>query len=235
MAGCRARGCPPYLLEMRRERIEFGAVLDKGKGDAKVWLIVIPVVVLVAAAVIWGGVTVSRAGTYQADLVRATDRIAELQRSLDERDKLLVQARSDEGLLESAGQATGMFLGAAKDATESGIAIANPDQRAVRVYLYGLVAPPSGREYVVAARDAGGALRALGPILPSELGTGFLLARELPAGTSSIELLLREAGSQSLDGATPRVAARYPKTAEERGILMQAEAAPAAQARRGRR
>lgn len=221
---------------MRQERIEFGAVLDKGKGDAKVWLIVIPVVILVAAAVIWGGVTVSRAGTYQADLARANDRIAELQKSIDERDKLLVQARADEGLLKSAGQATGMFFAAAKDATESGIAIANPDQHAVRVYLYGLVTPPSGREYVLAARGAGGARKALSAVLPTELGTGFVLARELPEGTSSLELLLRDVGSQSLDGATARVTARYPRTAEERGILMQAEpAAPAAQARRGRR
>ncbi|HET8733438.1 MAG TPA: hypothetical protein VFM45_06655, partial [Anaeromyxobacteraceae bacterium] len=142
---------------MRQQRIEFGAVLNKGKGDAKVWLIVVPVVILVAAAVIWGGVTVSRAGTYKTDLVRANDRIAEMQKAIDDRDKLLVQARSDEGLLKSAGLATGMFFAAAKDATESGIAIANPDQHAVRVYLYGLVAPPSGREYVVAAGGAGAA------------------------------------------------------------------------------
>lgn len=220
---------------MRRERIEFGAVLDKESADAKVWLVVVPVVVLVVAAVVWGGMTVSRAGTYQAELEREKDRAAQLQRSIDERDKLLVQARSDEGLLESAGQAAGIFLGVAKDATESGVVIANPDQRAVRAYLYGLVAPPSGREYVLAARDGSGTRKALGKILPSELGTGFLLARELPEGTSSVELLLRDAGSESLDGAAPRIAARYPRTAEERGILAQPEAAPAAQARRGRR
>ena len=125
-------------------------------------------------------------------------------------------------------------LGLQADATESGVAIANPDQRAVRVYLYGLVAPPEGREYVVAARGEGGARKALGQIIPSELGTGYLLARELPEGTSAIELLLREGGDERLEGALPRVAARYPRTAEERGMLMQPEAAPA-QARRGRR
>lgn len=219
---------------MRRERIEFGAVLDKGGSDAKVWLIVVPVILLVVAAVAWGALTVSRASSYQQEVARSKDQIAELQKSLEERDKLLVQARADEGLLASPGQATGVFLGVAKDATESGVAIANPDQRAVRVYLYGLVAPPEGREYVVAARGEGGARKALGQIIPSELGTGYLLARELPEGTSAIELLLREGGDERLEGALPRVAARYPRTAEERGMLMQPEAAPA-QARRGRR
>ena len=220
---------------MRRERIEFGAVLHKDGSDAKVWLVVVPVILLVAAAVVWGALTVSRASSYQQELVRSRDQAAELQKSLDERDKLLVQARADEALMKSSGQATGVFLAAAKDATESGVAIANPDQRAVRVYLYGLVAPPSGREYVVAARDAGGARKALGQILPSELGTGFLLARELPEGTSAIELMLRDAGAEALDGATPRISARYPRTAEERGMLVQPEASPPAQARRGRR
>lgn len=220
---------------MRRERIEFGAVLDKDGGDAKVWLIVVPVILLVVAAVVWGALTVSRAGSYQQEAARSRDQVTELQKSLDERDKLLVQARNDEGLLKSSGQATGVFLAVAKDATESGIAIANPDQRAVRVYLYGLVAPPSGREYVVAARDASGTRKALGQLIPSDLGTGFVLARELPEGTSAIELLLRDSGSEALDGATPRISARYPRTAEERGMLMQPEAAPAAQARRGRR
>ena len=65
--------------------------------------------------------------------------------------------------------------------------------------------------------------------------TGFLLARDLPDGTTAIELMLREAGAETLDGATPRVAARYPASAEERGVLVQQEERPPAQARRGRR
>lgn len=220
---------------MASDRIHFGAVLDKGAGDGKVWLIVIPAVVLVIAGIVWGAMTVSRAGTYQADAERAKGQIAELQRSLDERDKLLVQARSDEAIMKSAGQATGMFLAVGKDATESGVVLANPDQRAARVVLYGLVAPPEGQEYVVAARDAQGGRKPLGQVVPSETGTGFLLARDLPEGTAAIELLFRESGAETLEGASTRVAARYPASAEERGILMQPEARPPAQARRGRR
>ncbi len=219
---------------MASDRIHFGAVLDKGKGDGKTWLIVVPVVLLVVAAIVWGAITVSRSGSYQAEAARAQAQISELQRSLDERDKLLVQARKDEAVLTSAGQATGMFLGVARDATESGVVIANPGERAARVVLYGLVAPPQGQEYVVAARDAQGGRKPLGQVIPSEAGTAFVLARDLPEGTAAIELVLREAGAETLDGATPRVAARYPASAEERGILLQQESPPA-QGRRGRR
>jgi hypothetical protein len=220
---------------MASDRIHFGAVLEKEGGDRKVWLIVVPVVVLLIAGIVWGALTVSRAGTYQTEVERAKGQIAELQKSIDERDKLLVQARADEAVMKSAGQATGMFFGVAKDATESGIAIADPGEKAVRVYLYGLVAPPEGQEYVLAARDAQGGKKPLGKVIPTENGNGFLLAKGMPEGTAAIELLFRQAGAESLDGATPRVAARYPTSAEERGILMQPEPKPAAQARRGRR
>ncbi len=220
---------------MASDRIHFGAVLDKGGGDGKVWLIVVPLVVIVIGAIVWGALTVSRTGTYQAEAERAKAQVAELERSLEQRDKLLVQARADEGLLKSAGQATGLFLGVAKDATESGVAVAMPDQKAVRVQLYGLVAPPEGQEYVLAARDAAGARKALGEVLPSELGTGFVLAKDVPEGTVAIELLFREATAEGLEDATPRIAARHPASPQERGMLMQPEPQQPAQARRGAR
>lgn len=220
---------------MPGERIHFGAVLDKDKSDGKIWLIVVPVILLVIAAVVWGALTVSRAGTFRTEAERAKAQVAELEKSLDERDKLLVQARADESIMKSAGQATGLFLGVAKDATESGVAIANPDQKTVRVHLYGLVAPPEGKEYVVAARDAKGARKVLGEVLPTELGTGFLLAKEVPEGTTAVELLFRESGAEDLESAAPRITARYPARPEERGMLMQPEEPPPAQARRGAR
>ncbi|HYG70273.1 MAG TPA: hypothetical protein VD838_21530, partial [Anaeromyxobacteraceae bacterium] len=86
-------------------------------------------------------------------------------------------------------------------------------------------------------------------------GSAFLLARDIPEGTAALEVVLRDAslgpvggepdaggGGQagtggaagspvSLEGATPRVAARYPAE-NERGVLTQA---PAVQARRAAR
>ena len=107
------------------------------------------------------------------------------------------------------------------------MAFAHPSENAVRVYFYGLTAPPEGQEYVVAARTKGGEAKALGDVVPGNDGTGFLLARDLPEGTTAIELLLRPQGQEALDGAEPRVSARYPANGE-RGVLT--ETAPAAQA-----
>ncbi|BDG04489.1 hypothetical protein [Anaeromyxobacter oryzae] len=201
--------------------VNFGSVLDRETSDRKVWLLVIPILALVIGGAVWAFSAVSRADSYRAEAERAATQGKELQKAIDERDKLLVEARADEGILKSAGQATGVFYGVAPEATESGVAIANPGEKAVKVYLYGLVAPPGGQEYVVAARGTSGAPKVLATVVPSEAGTAFVLGKDLPAGTNSIEVLFRGAGAQTLDGATPRVAARYPADENERGMLMQ--------------
>lgn len=216
---------------MADDRIQFGSVLDRQTSDKKVWLLVIPVVLLVAGGIVWALGAVSRADGLAREADRARAQAADLEKSLEERDKLLVQARKDEALLTTAGQATALFFGASPQATESGIAVAVPDQRAARLVLYGLVAPPEGQEYVAVARLADGGSQPIARVVPSELGTAFLLAKDLPEGTSAIELAFRPAGQDTLDGAEPRVSARYPATPEDRGILMPAQA----QARRGRR
>jgi hypothetical protein len=110
------------------------------------------------------------------------------------------------------------------------VAFAHPPENAVRAY--GLTAPPEGHEYVVAARTKGGEAKALGDVVPGNDGTAFLLARDLPEGTTAIELLVRPQGQEALDGAERRVSARYPANGE-RGVLTEAPP-PAAQARRGR-
>jgi hypothetical protein len=214
---------------MAEQRIHFGSVLDRETSDKKVWLLVIPVIALVAAGAVWALGAASRADALVREADRAKAQAAELQKSLDERDKLLVQARKDEAVLNSAGQATALFYGVNPQATESGVVIGLPDQHAAKVLLYGLVAPPEGQEYVAVARLRDGTAKPIARIVPSELGTAFLLAKDLPAGTTAVELAFRPSGQESLDGASPRVAARFPATEADRGILMQ----PVAQARRG--
>jgi hypothetical protein len=210
----------PYLLSMADDRaVKFGSFLDRETSDKKIWLLVIPILAAVIAGSVWAFSAVSRADSFRAEADRERAQNAELQKSLEERDKLLVQARAEEGVLKSAGQASSLFYGVAPDATESGLVIANPSEKAAKVYLYGLVAPPAGQEYVIAARGADGTPRPLGTVLPSEAGTAFLLAKDLPDGANVIEVLFRATGSQSLDGAAPRVAARFPANENERGIL----------------
>lgn len=222
---------------MPSDRIEFGSVLGKERSDKRIWLVIIPVIAIVLGGIVWVAATVSKADTYRTDLERSQARLAELEKTIEERDELLTRARADEGLLRSPGQAVALLFadpGAKEAPTESGVVVALPDQKAVRVILYGLGTPPQGREYVVAARAKDGARKPLGRVVPTADGSGFLVARDVPEGTTRVDLVLAPAGAEDLADAMPRVSARHPASANERGILTE-EAAPAVQARRGRR
>jgi hypothetical protein len=213
--------------------VEFGSVLDKSS-DGKLWLLIIPAVALLIGLIGWALVQGSKVGDVERRAKAAEAQVADLQKAVAERDRLLTEARSDEPFQKSPGQALALFYGVDPKAQESGVAFAYPDQRAVRVYFYGLSAPPAGREYVVAARTASGEGKALGPIVPGTDGTGYLLAKEVPAGTNAIVLALRPQNDPSMANAEPRVSARFPANGE-RGVLMEAAAARPAQARRATR
>ena len=216
---------------MAHDRIEFGSVLEGKGSEGKLWLFIIPAIIAVFAIAGYGVMQISKAGALERDARAAQAQAAELQKTVEQRDKLLVDARAEEAIQRSPGAAVALFYGVNSRAHESGVAFAHPSENAVRVYFYGLTAPPEGQEYVVAARTKGGEAKALGDVVPGNDGTGFLLARDLPEGTTAIELLLRPQGQEALDGAEPRVSARYPANGE-RGVLT--ETAPAAQGRRGR-
>jgi hypothetical protein len=217
--------------------VEFGSVLDKGGSDTKLWLLILPAVALLVALIGWAVVQGSKAGDIERRARAAELQAADLQNTVAERDRLLGQARSEEAFQKSPGQALALFYGVNPRARESGVAFAYPDQHAVRVYYYGLATPPAGQEYVVAARTTSGEAKALGAIVPGNDGTGYLLAKDVPDGTSAIELAFRPQNEQSMDKAEPRISARYPASGE-RGVLVetpaQARQAPP-QARRGAR
>jgi hypothetical protein len=214
---------------MANDRIEFGSVLDKKGSDAKVWLIVIPVVLAVFALAGFGAMQMSKTGALERQAEQARAQAEELQKTVEQRDKMLTQARADESLQKSAGSAVALFYGVSPRAQESGVAFGHPDDQAVRVYLYGLAAPPEGQQYVVAARTKAGEAKPLGTIVPTAEGTGFLLARDLPEDTVAIELAFAKEGDAKLESAEPRVSARYPASENDRGVLLQAPR----QARRG--
>jgi hypothetical protein len=216
---------------MAHDRLEFGSVLEgKGSGD-KLWLLIIPAILAVFAIAGYGMMKVSKVGSLERDAEAARAQAAELQKTVEERDKLLVDARAEEAIQRSPGVAVALFYGLNARAQESGVAFAHPSENAARVYFYGLTVPPEGLEYVVAARTKGGSAKALGSVVPGNDGTGFLLARDVPEGTTAIELLLTPRGQENLDAAEPRASARYPANGE-RGVLT--EVRPATQARRGR-
>ncbi len=210
--------------------IQFGSILEREKGSGKVWLVVIPAVVALIGLLVFAMASLSKADGLQRDAHAAEARATELQKAVDERDKLLVKARENEDVLKSAGQAAAIFASVDPGATESGIVFAHPSSHAVNVYLYGLRAP-AGQQYAVAARTKDGSLKQLGTVLPDDLGDGFLVSRDVPDGANAIQLLLEPAEAKDTSGATPRISARYPTTPNDRGILVEQQV----QARRGRR
>jgi hypothetical protein len=214
-----------------RSQIQFGSG-GPGASDRPLWLLVVPVVLIFFLLGIWAVRSAASAAAAHAQLDQAKNTVAEMEKSGKERDKALADAAKDDQLLRSAGQATSTFAAAGPDATESGVALANPNQKAVRVILYGLVQPPEGQEYAVVARPKDGAPQIIGTMLPNDQGDAFVLARNVPDGTVAIDVMLHPTGDKALEKATPRVSARYPASAEERGVL---QAKPAAQARKGAR
>jgi len=227
---CAAVERAPYLSGMAGD-IQFGSVLERSRPNRLVWLLVVPVIAAILAGVYWGLSKVSAADELGSELRRSKEQLVEYQKSVEGRDQLLAKARADEALLTSAGQAMGVFYRSAPDATESGVVIANPDQHAARLYLYGLVAPPQGQEYVAVVRPRGGEAKVIGHLLADEQGQAFLLAKDLPDGLSAMEVAWVATGKPSAAEATTRVAARYPATPAERGVLIQ----QVVQARKGSR
>ncbi len=200
--------------------LQFRA-LEKRRSSAIAWLLVAVVIAGVLGAVGWGLTRVSASQDTARALATAQGHLAEYQKALDERDKLLKAAHDEGDLLRSPGQAIGIFYRAAPDATESGVVVAAPAQHAARFYLYGLVAPATTGEYHAVARAADGTRKLLERILPDDLGDGFLLARDVPDGTATVELALIPAGRSGVQDGDIRISARYPTRADERGVLVQ--------------
>jgi hypothetical protein len=212
------------------ERLEFGRVLDKGGSEAKRWLALLAGLAVVLGAIGWGVVQGSKSDDLERRARAAEQQVTELQGAVQERDRLLAEARADETIQRSPGASVAVFYGVNARAQESGVVFAHPAEHVARVYLYGLATPPAGQEYVVAARTERGEDKALGAVVPENDGGGFLLAKGVPNGTAAIVLALVPRGSATLDRAELRISARYPAR-DQRGVLTDAPA----RARRARR
>lgn len=207
--------------------VRFGRVVERRGSERAPKVAAAAAVLGVAALAAWGFAKVSGATSVadERDALRAA--VAERDRTLAQRDALLAEAREDEALLRSPGAAISTFVRGDADAVESGVIHAHPEARTAKVYLFGLGALPQGREYVLVARDEGGARTALAEVLPSDRGDGFALAREVPEGTVAVELAIRAHDEEGIDAAEPRIAARWPGEGE-RGVLGTAPASAGA-------
>jgi hypothetical protein len=186
---------------MAHDHVKFGRVLEESSGDRKLWFFVVPAILALIALAGVGVYGISQSSTVKQDLATARAKADELQKSVDERDKLLVAARADESVLRSPGQAIAIFYGIDPGAVESGVAVAIPADRAAKVILYGLQPPPEGQRYTLAARAQDGTLAALRDVPIGADGSAFLLAKNVPEGTTALELVLRDASLGAVGGA----------------------------------
>jgi len=196
--------------------------LERRHSGALAFLFITPVAAGVVGAVVFGLTRVSASEQVVQDLGAARAQLAEYRKALEDRDALLAKENDELDVFRSAGQAALILKGSSPNATESGVVLASPGRNTVRLYLYGLAAPAGSGEYLAVAKGADGARKVLGRVLPDDTGSGFLLSREVPSGTTDIELALRAAGSESVLDKDIRVSARYPRGRDERGVLVAA-------------
>jgi hypothetical protein len=185
---------------MAHDHVKFGRVLEESTGDRKLWFFVVPAILALIALAGVGIYGISQSSTVKHDIAAARVKADELQKSVDERDKLLVAARADESVLRSPGQATAIFYGIDPEAVESGVAVAIPADRAAKVILYGLQPPPEGQRYTLAARAQDGTLAPLRDVPVGGDGSAFVLAKNVPEGTTALELVLRDASLGAVGG-----------------------------------
>ncbi|HSD20759.1 MAG TPA: hypothetical protein VLC54_12015, partial [Anaeromyxobacter sp.] len=96
---------------MAHDRIEFGSVLEGKGSEGKLWLFIIPAILAVFAIAGYGVMQISKAGSLERDARAAQAQAAELQKTVEQRDKLLADARAEEAIQRSPGTAVALFYG----------------------------------------------------------------------------------------------------------------------------
>jgi hypothetical protein len=221
-------------MSIASESPQFGSLLAKSGPEKRVWWFVIPAILALGALIVAAGVAISRASGLESQVKLAQQQVADAQKTVEERDKLLQKARVDEELLRSAGRGAAVLGATSPDSPASGVAVYHPANHAVKLYVFGLQAPPAGQEYRVEV-VAGDERKAVGAIAPDERGSAFLLAKDVPEAATEIAVRVAPAG-ESKQGTPPATDARQeaplltgtlPKTGES-GVV---EAPPRVQAR----
>jgi len=186
------------MNETDGSNLEFGRVLDAKTSDRKVWFLIIPVVLGLAALIVFAGLAISKSGGLESQVRLAEQQVQEAQKAVEERDALVKKARADEALLRSPGQGVSVMAAAQPNSPATGVAVVHPDEAAVKLFVFGLSRPEPGQEYRVVAR-AENERTTLARIAPDDRGTAFVLAKNLPEGASRIEVVLAPVTAQPGD------------------------------------
>jgi hypothetical protein len=182
------------MAEIDRD-LQFGRVLESSSSSWRSLLIILPAVVVLVLIVGFGVVAISRMSALSTEIQVAKKDAEEAQKAADERDQKLREARAEAGILGSAGQGAAVLTAAAPDSGASGVAVFHPETNAMNLYAYGLSPAPEGQEYRIIIRDASGIEKDAAGVKPDDRGSAFVLARDLPEGTSHVEVALVPTGA----------------------------------------
>lgn len=181
--------------------LEFGRVLEGSTSDKKIWWLIIPAVLALGALLVFAGMALSKAGGLESKVRVAEQQAQEANKAVEERDQLLKKARADEAILRSPGQGVAVMASPQANSPATGVAVVHPEQKAVKLFVFGLKHPDAGQEYRAEAITADKQRAPLGAVIPDDRGTAFLLAKDLPEGASGIELVLGAATAAANGGS----------------------------------
>ncbi|HZZ85928.1 MAG TPA: hypothetical protein VFE30_15440 [Anaeromyxobacteraceae bacterium] len=223
---------------MAQETLQFGRVTERATSDRKVWLFVLPIMAALVLLLVFAGLAISKTSGLETQVSQLTAANQELQKNLDERDKVITASRAEDSVLRTPGAGATLLTASGPNAASSGVAFYHPEFHAVNAYLFALAAPPSGQEYrleVVVGKA--GERKPVAKVDPDSSGSSFVFAKELPEGITGVNVALYPAGQQDAQAAAkPLLAGALPGVGQT-GVLDQREAqarAPAAASRRGR-
>lgn len=211
------------MAEHDNSNLEFGRVLEGGTGERKIWFIIIPAVLGLGALLVFAGLAIAKSGGLESQVKLADQRVEEANKAVSERDELLKKARADEAVLRSPGQGVSVMAAAQPKSPASGVAMIHPEHGAVKLYVFGLEHPQAGQEYRVEVIGPDKQRKQLGRIAPDDRGTGFLLAKDVPEGSTAVEVVLA--------AVTPNGEGASAKVSGEAGAQQDAQGAEQAEAK----
>ncbi len=211
------------------DTLAFEKVLSGRSAEKRTALIVFPVVVGLAIVIGFAAVSISRMSGLSSQVQIAQQQVAEANKTIEERDRQLREAKADVAILSTPGQGASV-LRAATDNGASAIARVHPERHAIALYAYDLKPPADGQEYRLVVSDGEGHEALLGTFTPDERGAASLLARDVPEGVSRLEVALLPKGSAAGPGAAgaqrqPVLIGMLPKPGES-GVVTSAPEAP---------
>jgi len=222
---------------MAQESLRFGRVTERSTSDRKVWLFVLPIMAGLVFLLVFAGLAISKTSGLETQINQLTTANQELQKSVEERDRVITASRAEDAILRTPGSGATLLTAPGPNPVSSGVGFYHPEFHALNAYLFALTAPPPGQEYrleVVVGKE--GVHKPLGKVDLDSAGSSFFLSKEVPEGITGVDVALYPAGQQDPSAAAkPTLAGALPGVGET-GVVdaraAQARTPPAGSRRR---